>query len=309
MTFMLRRLRVSALLLFLLLVIALACVGTLRAQLKKDDVDFEVLATVTAEKGYNCCLWNMAEKHLGDPLQWKCIKEMNKIPNERNISIGTVVYVPAKCKKGYVEKEKPAVVEPAATDWQKKLDDCMAELEKCEKELAGCRERAKGSISEEAYNECKAERNKLKKQLAQCKKAGGNKKKMRELQGDLESCEDRIHRLERAMKDKDATIEELEAKLQRMRHEAEECDGLRQEVRRREERIHELERELEKCRDRLEDMEGDDDDDDNGRMKEERHSKAPMPKKGECKTSRSFVAAMAIALVGAAVWIGTSASD
>jgi chaperonin cofactor prefoldin len=305
MTFIIKRLKVSALLLCLLLVIGFACVGNLRAQLKKDQVDFEVLTTVTTEKGYNCCLWNMAEKHLGDHNQWKCIAEMNKIPNERKIPVGTVVYIPAKCKKGYVAKEevaeKPAE-KPPVNELQMKLDDCYAKLRACEEEkgkLAKALEECKKTAGNvKALKKCKAENRELAEALEDCKK---NDRRMRGLKEELEDCDARMQRLTRAMKDKDATIDELEAKLRRMRAEAEDQEGAMRRVREQEKRIGELERELDKCHDKLKD----DDDDD----KEMGYKKPPKAMKGECKSSRSFVAAMAIALVGSIVWIGTSASD
>ena len=298
MTFIIKRLRVLSLLLFLLLIIGLACVDTLRAQLKKDEVDFEVLTTVTAEKGYNCCLWNMAEKHLGDPFQWKCIQEMNKIPNERRISLGTVVYIPAECKRGYVAKpaekpvEKPA--EPAVVKVEEKpADDIMAKLKACEDE--------KGKLAK-ALKDCKAEKNKLAKALEECKSKMPEDKKINQLKQELEECDAKLQRLTRAMKDKDATIDELEAKLRRMRAEAEDCETAMRKVRERDRRIEELEKELRDCRDKLE-----------GRRepvaRDKEQPKPPKPEKGECKSTRSFVAAMAIALVGSIVWIATSASD
>jgi chaperonin cofactor prefoldin len=306
MTFIIRRLKVPALLLFLLLVIGLACVGNLCAQLKKDQVDFEVLTTVTAEKGYNCCLWNMAEKHLGDYRQWKCIAELNKIPNERKISVGTVVYIPAKCKKGYVEKpaEKPAAV----NELQAKLDDCMAKLKACEDEkeklakaLDECKKAAKMMGDMDALKKCEAERNELAEALENCKKKGEPNKKMRGLKQELEECDAKMQRLTRAMKDKDATIDELEAKLRRARAEAGDQEAAMGRVREKERRISELEKQLQECRERPEG--------ERGREKPVAGERPPKPVKGECKSSRSFVAAMAIALVGSIVWIGTSASD
>ena len=96
MIYMTERWRITGVLAFLLLVAGLACVGSLRAQLKKEEVDFEVLATVTAQKGKDCCLWNMAAQYYGDPYEWPFLKEVNKIPNEKRISIGTVIYIPKK---------------------------------------------------------------------------------------------------------------------------------------------------------------------------------------------------------------------
>jgi len=325
MTFIIKRLRVSALLLFLLLVIGLACVGNLRAQLKKDEVDFEVLTTVTSEKGYNCCLWNMAEKHLGDPFQWKCIQEMNKIPNERRISVGTVVYIPAKCRKGYVEKpaEKPAE-KPVATpvnELQAKFDDAMAKLKACEDEkaklakaLEECKKADKSTGDSDELKKCKAERNKLAKALEECKNASegdeDQARRMRGLRQELEECDAKMQRLTRAMKDKDATIDELEGKLRRARGEAGEPEELMARMRDKEKRIGELERQLEECRSKLEGGRdrGPDRERDMG-AREREYGKPPKPEKGECATSRSFVAAMAIAIVGSIVWIATSASD
>jgi nucleoid-associated protein YgaU len=73
------RWKVIPVLVFSLLLTGLACVGSLRAQIKEDEVDFEVMATVTIKDGDS--LWNLAQKYYRDPFKWTIIKDMNKIPN------------------------------------------------------------------------------------------------------------------------------------------------------------------------------------------------------------------------------------
>ncbi len=80
----------------------LVYVGSLLAQIRKEDVDFEVLATVTMKKGD--VLWNLAQEYYKDPLKWKYIAEMNKIKNERRIPVGTVIYIPAEDAKKIVKR-------------------------------------------------------------------------------------------------------------------------------------------------------------------------------------------------------------
>jgi hypothetical protein len=126
-------------------------VGNLRAQIKKEEVDFEYMATVTAQKGKDCCLWNMAEKYYGDPYLWNLIKEKNKISNERKIPVGTVIYIPTRDAKELVAKTEGD------------MDKISANMSELEEELAAARKEAKN---------CKAEKAKLSKALEDCKAKG-----------------------------------------------------------------------------------------------------------------------------------------
>jgi nucleoid-associated protein YgaU len=98
---MAERWRITAVLVLALLLTGLVCVGISRAQIKKEEVDFEVLATVTMVKGDT--LWELAEKYYDDPYRWQIIMDLNKIPDERRIPIGTVVYIPVEDAKKIVK--------------------------------------------------------------------------------------------------------------------------------------------------------------------------------------------------------------
>ena len=95
-----RHLTVGKITLVLLLAIfltGLISVGSLRAQLKKEEVNFEYMATVTIKSGDT--LSKLAGQYYKDPMRWKYIAEKNKIANERRIPIGTVVYIPVEDAK------------------------------------------------------------------------------------------------------------------------------------------------------------------------------------------------------------------
>jgi len=98
-------LKVTGLIVVLILSIlltGLVSVGSLRAQPKKEEVNFEILATVTMKSGG--VLWNLAQEYYKDPYEWKYIKKMNKISNERRIPVGMVIYIPAKDVKAIAKK-------------------------------------------------------------------------------------------------------------------------------------------------------------------------------------------------------------
>lgn len=314
MIYMADRWKKAAVLVLLLLVTGLAYVGSSRAQLKKEEVDFEVLATVTAQKGQDCCLWNMAEKYYGNANEWEYIRKMNKIPNERAISVGTVIYIPVKDAKRLVKKaeadiEAKKVVEVDISSELEKLREELRlakdRLEKCEAENKRLAEALKKSEAKNkklaaSLKKCEAEKKRLANELKKCKEAGAENK-----------------RLVEEVKKKDAIIEELEAELREMRRKAERAASREREefedaMRRKERRIRELEEELEDCRRarrKLEDM--------SYGVKEkvreaEKHMapehmmmKKPPAKPKKPADSRSRIAAVAIALVGSIIWIAS----
>jgi len=80
----------------------LAYVDILYSQIKKEDIDFDVLATVVMVKGDT--LWELAEKYYENPYIWKIIMERNRIPDDRRIPVGTVIYIPVEDAKSIVKK-------------------------------------------------------------------------------------------------------------------------------------------------------------------------------------------------------------
>ncbi len=293
-----RRWNVAMLIVFLLLLTGLACVGSLRAQLKKEEVDFEVLATVTAVPGFDCCLWNMAAKHYGDPYKWTILKEVNKIPNERRIATGTVIYIPVLPMKKIEEKpEKPK--EPSELDLLKKQVDSLRKKNR----------------------ECEAKRKELAKALEDCKKRvkrmADQAKALKKCQDENKKLEARLKRLQnenrelaKANKGKDATIDELEGRLREMKGALRRCEAeLEEAMAKKDRHIEELEEELHKCRRKLEEIEI------AQKVKQElmmeKHvvpcKKEPpyLGKKEYKKDDRALVAAVAIAIVGSLIWIGS----
>ena len=96
----------------MILLMGLASAGSLRAQIEKRDVNFEILGTVTMKKGD--ILWNLARRYYGDPLKWTLIKEKNKIPDERTIPIGIVIYIPTVEAKKIEKKVEEIIAEKKA---------------------------------------------------------------------------------------------------------------------------------------------------------------------------------------------------
>jgi hypothetical protein len=224
---MTERWKATGVLAFLLLVAGLACVGGLRAQLKKEEVDFEVLATVVAQEGKDCCLWNMAAQYYGDPYEWTFLQEVNKIPNERKISIGTVIYIPKKPLKKVeavaAEEEVPEVDElkKEIARLKKRNRDCANNLKKCNteknklaKQLRECKA-AKAAPARKVLRDCEAKNKKL---AADLKKLEAEKKRTG---ADIKGLEAKNRRLTKAMKEKDADIEELEGRARRAQRECE----------------------------------------------------------------------------------------
>jgi predicted RNase H-like nuclease (RuvC/YqgF family) len=296
---MIERLKITVVLAFLLLVAGLACVGSLRAQLKKEEVDFEVLATVTAQKGKNCCLWNMAAKYYGDPYEWSLLKEVNKIPDERKIAVGTVVYIPKKPLKKIEAEEKVSEVDKLMKEislLKKKNRDCANNLKKCNaeksklaKQLRQCKA-AKAAPARKVLRDCEAKNKKL---MADLKKLEAEKKRVG---ADIKELNAKNRRLTRAMKEKDDNIEELEGRARRAHRECEE------ELARKNRRIEELELALDRCHRELEELEAE-----RVEVMEKKKMKEP-PKlaRPPCEVEhRSLIAAVAIALVGSIIWIAS----
>ena len=285
------------LIVFLLLITGLACVGSLRAQLKKEEVDFEVLATVTAMPGMDCCLWNMAAKHYGDPYKWTVLKDVNRISNERRISKGTVIYIPVLPIKKVGEPVKPG--EPSELELlNRKLEAKNKEvnnLKKKNKELAkalqDCKKRVKKMADQaKALKKCRDESKKLKNRL---KKLQGENRK-----------------LAKANKDKDATIDEFEGRLREMEGALRRCEEeLEMAMAKKNRHIEELESELHKCRRELEEIQSAQMAKKHKHMKPEVRCKKEPPhlgKKEYKKDDRALVAAVAIAIVGSLIWIGSN---
>jgi uncharacterized protein YukE len=290
-----RRWNVAMLIVFLLLLTGLACVGSLRAQLKKEEVDFEVLATVTAMSGKDCCLWNMAAKHYGDPYKWTILKEVNKIPNERRISKGTVIYIPVLPIKKVGEPEKPG--EPSELELlnrkleakNKEVKDLQKENEELAKALQDCKKRVKKMADQaKALKKCREENKKLKNRL---KKLQNENRK-----------------LAKANEDKDATINKLEDQLREMKGDLRRCEEeLEMAMAKKDRHIEELESELRKCRRELEEIEKAQMAKHKCMVKPEVCKREP-PRLGRDeyhKDDRALVAAVAIAIVGSLIWIGS----
>jgi uncharacterized protein YukE len=290
-----RRWNVAMLIVFLLLLTGLACVGSLRAQLKKEEVDFEVLATVTATPGMDCCLWNMAAKHYGDPYKWTILKEVNRIPNERRISKGTVIYIPVLPIKKVGEPEKPG--EPSELELlnrkleakNKEVKDLQKENEELAKALQDCKKRVKKMADQaKALKKCREENKKLKNRL---KKLQNENRK-----------------LAKANEDKDATINKLEDQLREMKGDLRRCEEeLEMAMAKKDRHIEELESELRKCRRELEEIEKAQMAKHKCMVKPEVCKREP-PRLGRDeyhKDDRALVAAVAIAIVGSLIWIGS----
>lgn len=267
-----------------LLLAGLACVGSSRAQIKKEDVDFEVLATVTAVKGDT--LWELAQKYYDDPLRWKIIMDLNRIPDERRIPIGTVIYIPiedakriAKQVDEEIRERKIGIKEDSAdlkklqdevASLKKKLQDCEAENKRLAKALKECR--AKNKKLTQALKEKDAI---IKEQEAMIAAKDATNKELRAMLEELKATVAKIGEGRAARSEKDMLIEDLESKIRRQRREIEELEEVRSKLRAK---IEEAEK----------------------KTWVEKQPPKPVARKAD---PRARVAAVAIALVGSILWI------
>lgn len=291
MTYIARRWKIAVVLVLSLLLTGLACVEISRAQIKKEDVDFEVLATVTMVKGDT--LWELAQKYYDDPYRWKIIMDMNKIPDERRIPIGTVIYIPVEdAKKIVKEVEKEIEVKKAAVDiTAEELAKLRAEVADLKAKLKKCQAEKKKMA--EALKKCQAKNKKLTQALedknakikAQDATIEELQAMLKELKALVDKLQDEVDQLAeereeqaKAQRKKDELIEELEAKIRRQRREIEELEEVNSKLKAR---IREAEEA-------------------HGFHKVEKPAK---PVKEEPVNQRAMVAAVAIALLGSILWI------
>lgn len=294
MTYIAGRWKLAVILVLSLLLTGLTFVGISRAQIKKEDVDFEVLATVTMVKGDT--LWELAEKYYNDPYGWNRILKMNKIPNERRIPIGTVIYIPVEDAKRIVKEiekkieEKKVVVDITAAE----LAELRAEVESLRKKLKKCQ--AENKRLAKALKQCRAKNKKLTKALEE-KNAMIKAKDatIAELEAMLEDVKVAVEKIKedadtiaqeqrRRSADearKDELIDELQAKLRRQRREIEELEEGRDKLK---SKIGAAEGEYHKGRD---------------------YKKPASPRKLAEAKPRALAAAIAIALLGSILWIFT----
>lgn len=95
---------------FLSLLIFFACVLNSNAQIKEDEVDFEVLDIVTYTKEQS--LWKLAGKYYGNPRLWPIIVYENRIYDDKDISINTVLYIPDRDQKiAAAKKDEPIKID------------------------------------------------------------------------------------------------------------------------------------------------------------------------------------------------------
>jgi len=284
-----RHLTVGKITLALLLAIfltGLISVGSLRAQLKKEEVDFEYMAAVTMKSGD--VLWNLAEQYYKDPMRWKYIAEKNKIRNERRIPIGTVVYIPvedakkiAKEAEKVIEAKKVAVDESALklAELQKELDRIKKEHEICLAKL----DEAMNALKEKdaLIAELQDKINALNKQIeAQAELEA----RLEDMRIAAKSATERKDDLSGALKEKDAAIAEKEARIADMEWKLKQSQS---EISKYEEANKELRTKIEMA-------------EKNKTSMEERPSRAKY-----VSDSRSKIAAMAIALVGSIIWMAS----
>jgi hypothetical protein len=304
------------------LLLGLTYVGSLRAQLKKEEVDFEYIATVTAAEGKNCCLWNMAERYYGDPYKWDIIMKANKIPNEKRIPVGTVIYIPVLEAKKLVEKAETEIEEKKGTEEELLAEIAKLRAEKCDPEK--CKElEAKNKQLAKALKELEAKNKELAKSRPSKELQNRNRRLTRSLKDK-----------EAAIKKKDAIIKELEAEMRELRaiikRQKAELAKLEE---RKNRQIEELELELKKCRAELEKLERMRDEanarirraEEEARAARERASERerrvrerpdrdrpverPTPRRRPAEEKpadpKSWAAAIAIVVIGSVIWIAS----
>jgi len=265
--------------------------GNLLAQLKKEEVDFEYMAAVTMKKGD--VLWNLAEQYYKDPFKWKIIAEKNKIPNERRIPIGTVVYIPVEdAKKIAKEAEKEIEAKKVA------VDECALKLAELQKELDRLKKEHEDALAKiNDLMKIIAEKDGIIAELeAKIKALNKELEAQAELEARLEDMRvaakgtaEKKDELTGALKEKDAAIAEKEAKISEMEWKLKNAQA---ELSRLEGANKELRMKIEKAEKERESVK---------REKEEK----PVAKAKYVSDPRARIAAMAIALVGSIIWMAS----
>jgi len=272
-----KRLRVSKIIVLILVLslTGLVTIGSLLAQLRKDEVNFEVLATVTMKKGD--ALWNLAQKYYKNGMKWKYIAEMNRIPNEKRIPVGTVIYIPvedAKIIAKEAEKEvevKKAVVDETAL----KLAALQEELDKLKKDYEDCAARCKELAAalkekDDLIAQLQGQIKDLKDQLAAQAELEAQLDDMRVAS---KAVADRESELARRIAEKEAGMAEMEWKLKAAKEEA-----------------GRFERETIELKDKIK------------KIEEMGYGYGKVKRPSD---PRSRVAAIAIALVGSIIWMAS----
>lgn len=260
--------------------------GSLRAQLKKDQVDFEYMAAVTMKSGD--VLWNLAEQYYKDPMKWKYIAEKNKIRNERRIPVGTVVYIPVEdAKKIAKEAEKTIEAKKVAVDESAlKLAEMQKELDRIKKDyetlLAQLNDLTNSLKEKDALiAELQDKNNALNKQIeAQAELEA----RLEDMRIAAKSTAERKDELSGALKEKDAAIADKEARIADLEWKLKQSQS---DVSKYESEYNELKVKIEMAEKSMASM-------------EEKPAKAKY-----VSDPRSRIAAMAIALVGSIIWMAS----
>lgn len=269
----LERWKMAIVLVLSLLLAGLAYVGATRAQIKEEDVDFEVMATITIKKGDN--LWNIAKEYYGDPLKWTYIKEMNKIPHEGKIKVGTVIYIPVKDAKKIVKKVEEEIV--AKKTVEQELSEKIAALQ-------------------EEMKACETRNEQLTKELED------RDASVKDLEGMLDNIKAALDKMKTDTESElEAQASEMRATAERHRAELAEIGTAKDE---KDRQIEDLRAELSRCRGDIGMLE---------RLRDELQVKigeaeavkAKPPKPPISVQHRSTVAAIAIALVGSIIWMAS----
>ena len=247
-------------------------VSNLQAQLRKDEVNFEVLATVTMKRGD--VLWKLAQEYYKDSSQWEYIKRLNKIPNERRIPVGTVIYIPVKDAEVIAKKadeqilEKKAVVDETAL----KIAELQKEIERLKKELENC-----AAKNEELAALLKEKDDTIAELTAQLEDMRATAKSN---VGSREEMEIALKEMKAAIAEKEARIPELEYKLKQTQEEVYNLERANRELKEKIARSEKIET-----------------------TEVSRETLIKRAKPSEIRQNLPAVAAMALAILGAMIWV------
>jgi len=280
--------RLIVILIFSVLLTGLV-VGNLHAQLKKEEVNFEVLAAVTMKSGD--VLWKLAQEYYKDSSQWEYIKRLNKIPDERKIPVGTVIYIPAKDAKAIAKKAEEEIVQKKVVvdEVALKIAELQKEIERLKKELENCIVK-----KEDIAASLKKKDDTIAELEAKIKSLNGELEKQAELTAQLENMRvaakltaESREELDNALKEKDAAIAEKEARISEMEY----------KLKRAQEEISNLESANRELKENIAKS---------GKIEiteVNREMVVTKAKPAEAKEYLPAVAAMAIAIVGAMIWV------
>jgi len=202
---------------FLFLTVFLVCINDLYAQIRPEEVDFEIIAVVIYNKDET--LWNLAQKYYNNPYLWPYIGVMNNIQENSSILDGTAIYIPAigGRKKPKIEeqfKKELKAKEDSIKNLLNLLDQAISEINDLKSKINAMEKNEVKQVnidSDESIRRIREEIRELKDENESLKKA--LKEKDNQLRVIDNTFSNNMAELDKTSKERDILIEEKNKRI------------------------------------------------------------------------------------------------